>query len=86
MQTITLHTTLIRDPGCGLGFSIAGGRESSSYKEDTDGVYISRIAEGGVAHKDGKLQLGDKVISVCKIYVQFLCKLYYSIVYKNLLY
>lgn len=64
MQKITLHTTLIRDPGCGLGFSIAGGRESPSYKENADGVYISRIAEGGVAHKDGKLQLGDKVISV----------------------
>lgn len=29
-------------------------------------IFISRITEGGAAEKDGKLQVGDQVISVCK--------------------
>lgn len=28
-------------------------------------IYVSRITEGGAAEKDGKLQVGDRVISVC---------------------
>jgi len=28
-------------------------------------IYISRITEGGAAEKDGKLQVGDRVTSVC---------------------
>lgn len=28
------------------------------------GIYVSRITEGGVADKDGKLQIGDRIISV----------------------
>jgi len=27
-------------------------------------IYVSKITEGGVAEKDGKLLVGDKVISV----------------------
>ena len=29
-------------------------------------IYISRIVEGGQAAKDGKLQVGDKIVSVSK--------------------
>lgn len=29
-------------------------------------IYISRITEGGVADRNGKLQVGDKVVSVSK--------------------
>lgn len=27
-------------------------------------IYVSRITEGGVADRNGKLQVGDKVVSV----------------------
>lgn len=58
-----IHTTLIRDSR-GLGFSIAGGKGSQPFKADSDAVFISRITEGGVAHKDGKLAVGDRVVSI----------------------
>ncbi|XP_024214873.1 protein lap4 isoform X10 [Halyomorpha halys] len=63
VQIQTIHTTLIRDQN-GLGFSIAGGKGSPQYKENSDAIYISRITEGGVAEKDGKLQVGDRIISI----------------------
>lgn len=63
---ITLHTTLIRDHiGQGLGFSIAGGKGSAPFKEGLDGIYISGITEAGLAHRDGKVLVGDKVQTVC---------------------
>lgn len=58
-----VHTTLIRD-GAGLGFSIAGGKGSPPYRDDSDAIYISRISPQGAAAKDGKMQVGDKVVSV----------------------
>lgn len=60
---VQLSTTLIRDSR-GLGFSIAGGKGSPPFKGDSDAIYISRISEGGVAYKDGKLAVGDKIISI----------------------
>ncbi|XP_043923420.1 protein scribble homolog isoform X12 [Protopterus annectens] len=48
----------------GLGFSIAGGKGSTSYKAGDTGIFISRIAEGGAAHRDATLQVGDRVISI----------------------
>nr|XP_033790933.1 protein scribble homolog isoform X4 [Geotrypetes seraphini] len=48
----------------GLGFSIAGGKGSTSYKSGDVGIFISRIAEGGAAHKDGTLRVGDRVLSI----------------------
>lgn len=62
---ITLHTTLIRDQiGQGLGFSIAGGKGSPPFKDGSDGIYISRLSEGGLAHRDGKIGVGDRVLAV----------------------
>ncbi|XP_026668333.1 protein lap4 isoform X9 [Ceratina calcarata] len=63
MVSVLVHTTLIRDQN-GLGFSIAGGEGSPPFKDNSDAIYISRITEGGVAQKDGKLLVGDKVISI----------------------
>ncbi|XP_067121848.1 protein lap4-like isoform X2 [Centruroides vittatus] len=59
----TIHTTLIREHN-GLGFSIAGGQGSLPYKEDCENIYISRIADNGAAFKDGKLKVGDRVVSI----------------------
>ncbi|XP_047097582.1 protein lap4 isoform X9 [Schistocerca piceifrons] len=58
----TVYTTLIRDQN-GLGFSIAGGKGSPPYKDSSDAIYISRITEGGAAERDGKLMVGDRVMS-----------------------
>ncbi|XP_043492410.1 protein lap4 isoform X5 [Polistes fuscatus] len=63
MVSVLIHTTLIRDQN-GLGFSIAGGEGSPPVKDNSDAIYISRITDGGVAQKDGKLLVGDKVISI----------------------
>ncbi|XP_072234705.1 protein scribble homolog isoform X12 [Leuresthes tenuis] len=48
----------------GLGFSIAGGKGSTPYRTGDMGIYISRIAEGGAAHRDSTLRVGDRVISI----------------------
>ncbi|CAG9787211.1 unnamed protein product [Diatraea saccharalis] len=62
-QKVLVHTTLIRD-GAGLGFSIAGGKGSPPYRDDSDAIYISRISPQGAAAKDGKMLVGDKVVSI----------------------
>ncbi|XP_050349292.1 protein scribble homolog isoform X9 [Nymphalis io] len=62
-QKVLVHTTLIRD-GSGLGFSIAGGKGSPPYREDSDAIYVSRISPQGAAAKDGKMLVGDKVVSI----------------------
>ncbi|XP_065759026.1 protein scribble homolog isoform X11 [Muntiacus reevesi] len=48
----------------GLGFSIAGGKGSTPYRTGDGGIFISRIAEGGAAHRAGTLQVGDRVLSI----------------------
>ncbi|XP_041422689.1 protein scribble homolog isoform X18 [Xenopus laevis] len=48
----------------GLGFSIAGGVGSTPYRAGETGIFISRIAEGGAAHRDGILRVGDRVLSI----------------------
>ncbi|XP_059827516.1 protein scribble homolog isoform X6 [Hypanus sabinus] len=56
-------TCLVRDER-GLGFSIAGGKGSTPYKAGDTAIFISRLAEGGCAHRDGILRVGDRVISI----------------------
>ncbi|XP_062484426.1 protein scribble homolog isoform X14 [Pezoporus occidentalis] len=56
-------TCLVRNEK-GLGFSIAGGKGSTPYRAGDTGIFISRIAEGGAAHRDGILHVGDRVISI----------------------
>lgn len=65
VHKVTLHTTLIRDQiGQGLGFSIAGGKGHAPFVDGSDGIFISRLTEGGIAHRDGKIQVGDRVVAV----------------------
>lgn len=49
----------------GLGFSIAGGVGNQHIPGDNS-IYVTKIIEGGAAHKDGKLQIGDKLLAVRK--------------------
>lgn len=46
-----------------MGLSIAGGKGSTPYKGDDEGIFISRVTEGGPADLAG-LRVGDKVIKV----------------------
>nr|XP_056710548.1 protein scribble homolog [Euleptes europaea] len=48
----------------GLGFSIAGGKGSTPYRPGDTGIFISRIAEGGAAHRDSTLRVGDRVLLI----------------------
>ncbi|KAG5682631.1 hypothetical protein PVAND_011972 [Polypedilum vanderplanki] len=65
VHKVTLHTTLIRDQiGQGLGFSIAGGKGHQPFVDGSDGIYISRLTEGGIAQRDGKVQVGDRILAI----------------------
>ncbi|TNM93862.1 hypothetical protein fugu_002038 [Takifugu bimaculatus] len=46
-----------------LGFSIAGGVGNQHVPGDNS-IYVTKIIEGGAAHRDGRLQIGDKIIAV----------------------
>ncbi len=50
----------------GLGFSIAGGVGNQHIPGD-NGIFITKIIEGGAAEYDGTLQIGDKILSVSTI-------------------
>ncbi|XP_035709723.1 disks large 1 tumor suppressor protein isoform X3 [Folsomia candida] len=47
----------------GLGFSIAGGIGNQHIPGD-NGIYITKISEGGAAYADGRLAVDDKLIAV----------------------
>ncbi|XP_053950779.1 disks large 1 tumor suppressor protein isoform X5 [Anastrepha ludens] len=47
----------------GLGFSIAGGIGNQHIPGD-NGIYVTKIMEGGAAAVDGRLSIGDKLIAV----------------------
>lgn len=59
-----LHPPLTVSPlPAGLGFSIAGGVGNQHIPGDNS-IYVTKIIEGGAAHKDGRLQIGDKLLAV----------------------
>uniref|UniRef100_A0A094ZXF9 Protein lap4 n=1 Tax=Schistosoma haematobium TaxID=6185 RepID=A0A094ZXF9_SCHHA len=62
-----IHCTLHRDLN-GLGFSIAGGQGSLPPPLDNEAIYVSKITEGGAAHKQGQLRIGDQIICVSFIF------------------
>lgn len=47
----------------GLGFSIAGGIGNQHIPGD-NGIYVTKIMDGGAAGVDGRLSIGDKLIAV----------------------
>lgn len=50
----------------GLGFSIAGGIGNQHIPGDNS-IYITKIIEGGAAQKDGRLQIGDRLLAVSPV-------------------
>lgn len=59
-ETYEIH---IERTSAGLGLSIAGGKGSTPFKGDDEGIFISRVTEGGPADLAG-LKVGDKVLKV----------------------
>jgi C-terminal processing protease CtpA/Prc len=47
----------------GLGFSIAGGKGNQHIPGD-DGVFITKVIDGGAAQQDGHIAVGDRLIAV----------------------
>ncbi|XP_034461572.1 disks large homolog 2 isoform X18 [Hippoglossus hippoglossus] len=61
LETI-IEIKLIKGPK-GLGFSIAGGVGNQHIPGDNS-IYVTKIIEGGAAQKDGRLQVGDRLLMV----------------------
>ncbi|XP_042588659.1 disks large homolog 2 isoform X6 [Cyprinus carpio] len=61
LETIT-EIKLIKGPK-GLGFSIAGGVGNQHIPGDNS-IYVTKIIDGGAAQKDGRLQVGDRLLMV----------------------
>ncbi|XP_069468537.1 disks large homolog 3 isoform X2 [Ambystoma mexicanum] len=57
-----VEVNLMKGPK-GLGFSIAGGIGNQHIPGDNS-IYITKIIEGGAAQKDGRLQIGDRLLAV----------------------
>ncbi|KAJ3595453.1 hypothetical protein NHX12_004756 [Muraenolepis orangiensis] len=57
-----MELKLVKGPK-GLGFSIAGGVGNQHIPGDNS-IYVTKIIEGGAAHKDSRLQIGDKLLAV----------------------
>ncbi|XP_022286481.1 disks large homolog 1-like isoform X1 [Crassostrea virginica] len=47
----------------GLGFSIAGGIGNQHIPGD-NGIFVTKVIEGGAAEQDGRLAVGDRLIAV----------------------
>ncbi|VBB25787.1 unnamed protein product [Acanthocheilonema viteae] len=60
-----LNIKIHRDANGGLGLSIAGGLESTPYKDDDTGLFVSKLTDGGPAMTAG-LRVGDKLLRVNK--------------------
>ncbi|XP_065062730.1 protein scribble homolog [Rhopilema esculentum] len=61
-----ISTVIIRDEQS-LGINIAGGKGTAPYKDDEEGIFISKISEGGPADQEGILQIGDKIVKVNEV-------------------
>lgn len=57
---------VIEREGGGLGLSIAGGKGSTPFVEEDDGIFISRVTPNGAAHMAG-VRVGDKLLAVSGI-------------------
>lgn len=60
---IQLIIKINRQEGAGLGIRIAGGKGSNPYKDDDDGIFITRILPESPAKQTG-LKVGDKLVKV----------------------
>eukprot|EP01137_Pigoraptor_chileana_P036649 Opistho-2@32600 len=57
-QGVELRVIELQKGDGGLGFNIVGGKDHGHR------IFVSRIVDGGVASRDGRLKLGDQLIEV----------------------
>ena len=50
----------------GLGFSIAGGIGNQHIPGD-NGIFVTKVIDGGAAQLDGRLAVGDRLLAVSHI-------------------
>lgn len=62
-QMETIHIYLQRGPAGGLGVSVAGGRDNP-HVVDSTGIYVTKLIPDTPASTDGRLRLGDQILSV----------------------
>jgi len=62
-KLVQLIIKINRQEGAGLGIRIAGGKGSNPYKEDDEGIFITRILPESPARQTG-LKVGDKLVKV----------------------
>ncbi|XP_035886133.1 E3 ubiquitin-protein ligase PDZRN3 isoform X1 [Phyllostomus discolor] len=64
-ETQSLTLVLHRDAGS-LGFNIIGGRPCADNQDGppSEGIFVSRVVDGGPAARDGGLQIHDRIIEV----------------------
>jgi hypothetical protein len=58
-----IEITLKKEDGGGLGFNIVGGIDDEHIPGQS-GIFVSRIREGTPTAKDGRLKIGDRILSV----------------------
>jgi len=58
-----VEVELFRDERSGFGFSITGGVDDPTTPGYND-IYISRVTPGGEAHRDGHLEVGDRLVCI----------------------
>uniref|UniRef100_H3BZE8 Synaptojanin-2-binding protein n=1 Tax=Tetraodon nigroviridis TaxID=99883 RepID=H3BZE8_TETNG len=62
-SSATVETIALKRGPTGLGFNIVGGVDQQ-YVENDSGIFVSKIKEDGAAALDGRLQEGDKILSI----------------------
>lgn len=67
---------MYKGPGERLGISIRGGAKGhpgNPLDKSDEGIFVSKVNEGGVAFKDGRLKVGQRLleVSVDRILAQF---------------
>ncbi|XP_065189106.1 protein scribble homolog isoform X1 [Sycon ciliatum] len=60
------EASFVRNPGVSLGFSVAGGTGvDQPFRDDDDqGVFITKIKDGGLAEESKQFKLWDKILKV----------------------
>lgn len=62
-EWVTETVEIDKGPSGGLGISIAGGYDNR-HVEGSEGIYVTKVIPNTAADRDGRIQLGDQVVSV----------------------
>ena len=68
MQPPLVRDITLENSANGFGFTISGGLFTEHLKND-HGLFVTKIWPGGEADLDGKLAVGDRIISVREVFI-----------------